>query len=465
MTETQATRRLAGFAAGLAFEDIPDACRERARMFVLDALGIMVAAVDFMRREGQTQLESYIRLVEGTGPATLVGLGRTATPAAAAFFNGTLSEVLDCQDTNLAARIHNGTAAIPVALAIAEERSLGGADVMTALVAGYEVGSRLSLAIQPHHWHRGFQATGTIGTCGAAATAGRLLGFDAARMAHCLGISGFIMPVSNSDNFFKGYSIKPIHGGQAAICGLQAAHLAISGYEAGPLEGEPPRHHAILRTLSDGNPDLTKCTDGFGSVWHSLEVAFKPYPVGLLNVGPIQLALQLRRDPAFDVDAIECIEVATYKEAALFTGQKYTTPESNFIDCHLSLPFCVAVALIDGEVTPRQLLKSRTTDPRIHELAARVHVREEAAMSARYPYVWPATMDIQLVRGERLHAKVEEVEWSPRRPATWEQLVDKFRTVAVPLIGTAQASDVVRLTERLEEIGDIRALTSKLGPG
>src|SRR5262245_37192763 len=177
MPQAQTTRRLAEFAAGLKLTDLPDACRTRARMFVLDALGVMLAAVDFASREGDDQLTQYLRLIEAPGPATLVGLGRTAAPAVAAFVNGTLSELLDCQDTNLPARIHNGTAAIPVALAVAEERGLSGADIMVALIAGYEVGSRLSLAIQPQHWHRGFQATGTIGTSGAAATAGRLLGF------------------------------------------------------------------------------------------------------------------------------------------------------------------------------------------------------------------------------------------------------------------------------------------------
>jgi 2-methylcitrate dehydratase PrpD len=433
-------------------------------MFVLDALGIMVAAVDFMRRQGEDQLEKYMRRVESPGRATLVGLGRTAAPGVAAFFNGTLSEHLDCQDTNLAARIHNGTAAVPVALALAEDRGLSGADILRALIAGYEVGSRLSLAIQPQHWHRGFQATGTIGTSGAAATAGALLGFDADMMAHCLGISGFIMPVSNSDNFFKGYSVKPVHGGQAAACALEAAYLAASGYEAGPLEGEPPRHHAILKTLSDGQPDLAKCTDGLGSVWHTLEVAFKRYPVGLLNVGPIQLALTLRTSPGFDTEKIERIDVTTYKEAALFTGQKYTTPASSFIDCHLSLPFCVAVAVIDGDVSPRQLLSWRTSDTRIHDLARKVVAREDPAMSARYPHLWPAHMEIAFADGRTIDADVDEVDWSPRRPATWPQIADKFRAMAAPLIGSANAEEVIRLAEGLEDLKDISRITSRLGP-
>jgi 2-methylcitrate dehydratase PrpD len=283
-------------------------------------------------------------------------------------------------------------------------------------------------------------------------------------MRHCLGISGFIMPVSNSDNFFKGYTIKPVHGGQAAQVALQSAYLARAGFEAGPLEGEPPRHHAVLRTLSDGNPDLSRCTDDLGAVWHSMEVAFKPYPVGLLNVGAIQLCLSLRREAGFDFPEIERVEVSTYKEAAIFTGQKYTTAESSFIDCHLSLPFCVAISLIDGELTPRQLLRSRTRDPTIHDLASRVHVREDQAMSQRYPHVWPVEVAIRLRDGRVLRAAVEEVGWSPRRPPSWDHVAEKFVIMSEPVIGGSAAHQVTDLIGKLEQIDDIRVITAVLGP-
>jgi len=454
------TAQLAQFAADLRYSDLPDEIQHRSRFFLLDAVGIMLAAVLFHRTDGQSELENFVDLAHTDGPASLIGLGRTSTPSLAALVNGTLSEVLDCQDTNLAARMHNGSAAIPVALALSETGPAMGQEILTAIVAGYEIGARLSLSIQPSHWHRGFQATGTIGSCGATATAGHILGFDARRMQHALGISGFVLPVSNSDNFFKGYSIKPIHGGQAAACALTAAYLAKAGYEAGPLEGEPPRHHAILYTLSDGRPDLGRALSGLGENWETREVGFKPYPVGLLNVGPIQVALELRDQHEIDVRNIDRIEVVTFKEAAQFTGTKYTTPRSNFIDCHLSTPFCVAAALIDGELTLRQLVKSRIADTSIHELASRVTVTENPDMSAMYPRYWPAEMTIHLRQGASVSRRVDEVNWSPRRPPSWQDLCNKFRTMTKGVIRSENAEAVIAEIGRFDQAVSSKRLMS-----
>jgi 2-methylcitrate dehydratase PrpD len=459
-----ATKVLAAFASSLSYNALPIECINRARMFILDAIGIMLAAESFSRANGDNELESFLREAIVPGKATVVGYGMRTSPGLAAFANGTLSEVLDCQDTNLAARMHNGTAAIPAVLALAEINGSPGRDIITAIIAGYEVGARLSLAIQPSHWHRGFQCTGTIGCSGAAAAAGRLLGFDETQMANCLGISGFIMPVSNSDNFFKGYSIKPVHGGAAAQRGIESVQLTRAGFEAGPLEGEPPRYHAVLRTLSDGEPDLAKCLADLGSEWHSLEVAFKPYPVGLLNVGPIQLCLSLRNTPGFSVDQVESVDVATYKEAALFTGQKYTTPETGFIECHLSMPFCVAAALTEGRLTPQTLMKDRISQPDLHELASRVRVVEDPEMSAQYPRYWPAAVCINMRDGTVLSDRVVEVDWSPRRPATWDALCEKFLVMAEPSIGpdnAARAIDMIAAFENLEDITNLMRAVSR----
>lgn len=444
------TQQLAEFAAKLTYADLPGDCTRNSRLFLLDAIGIILAGVSFHRADFQPELEDLVDLSITDGRVTLVGMGRKSNPLLAAFVNGTLSEVLDCQDTNLAARMHNGTATIPAVLALSETLPATGKHILTAIIAGYEIGARLSMSIQPSHWHRGFQGTGTIGTSGATAAAGHILGFDARQMKHALGISGFIMPVSNSDNFFKGYSIKPVHGGQAAACALHAANMAKAGYEAGPLEGEPPRHHAVLFTLGDGQPDFEKALSGLGQRWETLEVGFKPYPVGLLNVGPIQISLQLRRERRIDAANITRIEVKTFKEAALLTGTKYTTPRSSFIDCHLSLPFCVAAAIIDGEMLPRQLLKSRIADPGIHELASRVVVSEMPSMSEMYPRYWPVEMTFHLRDGTSISRRVDEVEWSPRRPASWEDLCKKFMVMAEAAIGKDNAEKAIEEIEKFE---------------
>ena len=186
---------------------------------------------------------------------------------------------------------------------------------MAAVVAGYEVGCRLGKANQPAHWYAGFQITGTYNTCGAAASAGRLLGLDSEEMYAALGISGFIIPVSNGDNVFKGHSIKPIHGGQPAMCGISAAYLAQAGYQAGAARG---RAAALPRAAL--HPRQSGAGPGGGRPGHrralaSLEVGFKPYPVGLFNIGPVEACLAMLDEAPIDVGRIESVQIETYHDA------------------------------------------------------------------------------------------------------------------------------------------------------
>jgi len=455
------TAALAAFAAQLRYGDVPDDVRERCRMSLLDAVGIMLGAVGFARSSGDGTLENYLRATAPAGPATVLGYGLSTSASMAAFANGTLSEVLDFQDSNLWVRSHSGTSVIPVVLALAGSSSRAWEDVVPAIAAGYEVHTRLLLAVQPGHWYKGFQGTGTFGTCGAAAAAGRLLGFDARRMAAALGIAGFVMPVSNGDNQFKGYNVKPVHGGQAAMCGLSSAFMAQAGYLAGPLEGEPPRHHAALHILGEG-VDLARAVERLGELWHAREIAYKPYPIGHLIVGVVELILEMRAEHRIAADEVEGIDVATFEDAVTFTGRKYTAVDSNHVDAHLSIPYCAAAALVDGEMTLRQLLPERLRDPAVHALAARVSVSADAAMTRAFPHEWPAQVVIRLRSGATLSRRVDQVKWSPRRPPALDEIAVKFRELATPVIGGERAARIIEIVGALREASTLDPLTSVL---
>ena len=452
------TKQLANFAATLDHDFLPERVRDLTRLFVLDGLGIMLGAIAFAKRDDDYCLERYLDLAAPDGHVTVVGSDKKTTTMMAAFANGTLSEVLDSQDTNIACRIHNGAAIIPTALAMGEALSSSGRDLMTAIVAGYEIGCRLGLANQPEHWYSGFQITGTYNTCGSAATAGRLLGFDTDEMEAALGISGFIIPISNGDNVFKGHSIKPIHGGQPATCGISAAYLAKSGYRAGPLEGEPPRFHSALYILGNSKPKLSEALRGLGSVWHSLEVGFKPYPVGLFNIGPVEICLDLLAENPIDVSEVDSVEIRTYHDAWKFTGQKYTTTESNYVDAHLSMPYSVAVTLMDGTMSPEQLSKERLSDAAVHELASRVKVVQVEEMNRKYPHEWPVEIMVHLKNGMVRQRRIDQVKWSPRCPPQWEEVTEKFTKLAEPVIGKERVKKTIDFVGALETKSSVTPL-------
>ena len=450
MAQIDVTPRLASFAADLSYEALPPDVVERGRMFLLDGAAVMVAAAGYARENDDRMLVRYLEAAApAAGPSTVVGHGIRTSPMMAAFANGCMMEVLDYSDSNLGNLTHNGTPVLPAALAVAEQVSAPWGDLCAAIVAGYEVHTRLLTTVQPGHWYRGFQSAGTFGTSGAAVAAGRLLGLDAGGIAAALGVSGFIMPVSNGDNEFRGHSAKPVHGGQGATCGVSSALLAQSGYRAGPLEGEPPRYHAALHILSDG-PDLERAIEGFGEKWHSRDVAFKPYPLGHLIVGPVEAVLDLLAEAPIDAGEVDSVDIATYQAAVHGCGKKYSTPESNYVDCHFSMPFCVAATLIEKEMTPRQLRNDFIANPAVHELASRVVVTEDPAMSARFPAEWPLELVVRMSDGTTRSRRIDKVKWSDSRPPAWEELEEKFLMVVSPVLGEAKARSAADLIANLE---------------
>lgn len=440
----EVTSRLAAFAAGVSYKSIPADVRDWSRIFLLDFVGVALGAAHFYKRNGDRLIARYLDAVARPGPCAVLGYGVHTTPTLAAFMNGTLAEALDFQDSNMDVLTHNATPIIPAALAMGEQLKAPWGKVAAGIIAGYEVHSRLLATVQPGHWYRGFQGLGTFGTCGAAVAAGKLLGLNAQALKRALGAAGAIMPVSSSDNVFKAHTMKACIPGQAASCGVSAAYLAQAGFDGAPLEGEPPSYHAPLHTLSDGGPKLELALKGLGEVWHSRRVAFKPYPVGHLIVGPVEIILDILKQRPIDWREVAGVDIITYKHAVFRTG-KYSTPQSTYIDAHFSIPYCVAVTLMDGALTPRQLWKERVRDPKVHELASRVVLTEDPAMSAAYPAKWPVQLTLRLRNGEQITRRVDEVKWSPERPPSFDEIADKFRMCAEPLIGAARTAKAIAM--------------------
>jgi len=240
--------------------------------------------------------------------------------------------------------------------------------------------------------------------------------------------------------------------------------MARAGFTAGPLEGEPPRHHAFMYLMGDGKPDLEKALAAIGSEWHTMRSAFKPYPVGIVIVGPVEICLALLAERKIAPHDIASVTVTTYKEAWHFTGKIYTTPQSSEIECFLSTPFCVAVSLIDGEMTLRQRLESRLRDRATHELASRVVVREDPEMTRRYPNEWPTRLEIRLRDGQTITREVDQVKWSPQRPPTFDELEEKFHSMAETVIGPDKALLAIESIRRIDQLDDLQPLLNLLRP-
>ena len=457
------TSELARFAAELTLDDIPEDVRRLARVCLLDSLGLILAGHAFLEGEGERELGRYLESLTGAEHATALGFHRKGPWFAAAFANGTLVEVLDWQDTTMSARLHSCSGTVPAVLAAAEWNGLGGREMLKAIAIGYEVGARVGVAIQPSHWYNGFQATGTIGAIGGAAAVGSLFGFDASEMANVLGVCGHILPISNGDGVFQGFNTKTIHGGMGAQAAVQAALLTRSGYEAGPLEGLPPRHHGFMNIASD-DIDPSVLSRDLGTEWMARDCSHKAYPVGLLNIGPVEVTSQLVGEYGIRPDQVDEVDVTSYSETLHFVGTHYTSTESTFADCYLSLPYTVAATICDGGFGVDQLRKRRIGDPVVHELASRVRVHADEEMDSLYPKEWPVLVEIKLKDGRRVSKRLDRVIGCPHRPMTDDELSSKFLGNAEPLLGAERAEAVQQRCMDLENLDHADELVKLLGP-
>ena len=222
------TEKLAVFASDLEYEDLPAAVIERTKMLILDITGIMVRA-----RHDAESTASLIRAVSRLdldgGSCSVLGDSATYTPPAAALINGTLAHSLDFDDTHAEGSLHSSAPIVPAALAAAEISSASGRDLITAVVAGFEIQIRLSMALNPvEHYERGFHPTATCGVFGAATAASKLLGLGAADIQSAFGIA--LSQAAGSMEFLAdGAWTKRSHVGQAAQKGQMCDVMAGKG--------------------------------------------------------------------------------------------------------------------------------------------------------------------------------------------------------------------------------------------
>lgn len=445
-----AAQILGEFASALTIDAIPTTVREQARTALMDTAGVVIgaAALD----EAQPLL-AYIDEAGGRPEASVVGLGRQTSLRWAAFGNAWLADLLDYEDTLKHSSIHPSATVMPAALAVGERDGLSGAEILTAIIAGYEVGNRLARAVIGQG-ERGFLATGTSGALAAAAAAGRALNLTADQLTNAICIAGFVLPISGADTLWDGYSAKPIHAATAAATGMEAALLAKRGFTGGPLEGGK-RGLGYFKMVSDSIIE-SEITDGLGEQFTLGNCSFKAYPTCGHTHGAVDVAIELAPQVRGRLDQVQRVTIRTYGRIIDSVGCVYTDTSSTLTQCQFSLPYTVAAALMDGEMTTRQLSAARRTDPAVHALAARVHTIEDPAMSARYPATFPYSAEVELTGGETLTASVEFPRGMPQRPFTVAELRAKFDALVEPVLGRHGALGLAGQIERIEQADGFR---------
>ena len=447
------TQQLAEFVAALRFEALPADVVAQACHVVLDAVGCAAAAW----REDPRKARIAAALVEefqAAEQATVIGAGRTHA-ALAALANGMLVNAADNDDTHKRALIHVGSVVVPAALAVSEARGLGGPDLIAAVVAGYEVAARVGMAVMPSHY-RFWHSTATNGTFGAAAAAARAMGLDAAGVRAALGFAG--TQAAGLNTFFEtGDDSKSLHPGKAGMNGVLAARLAALGATSPPTVLE---HAKGYLAAYSAEPKPERLTDGLGRRWEILENGFKFYPSILASHSPIGATLELVRRHPIAPERIRHITNHTYGTVRSHFSSKAV--ESSMA-ARLSVPYCIAVAAVDREVTQLQFRPERFGDPLVRRVLERTEVVADPALDALYPEKFPARVVIEMDDGARHEASVMYPKGDPRDPLSAAELDAKFLDNARGLLAEGEARALAGAIRALPRAASVRDLARRLG--
>ena len=347
MAQFQPTRALAGFAANLDGARLPAAVREKLGWLLLDYLRVCSIGA---RLPWSDWARAYAEGVARPGASRVLFTADALNPEHATFVNVAFGSSFDADDTHVGAMLHPGVAAWAAAFAIAEHVGAAGPDVVAAVAAGYETTIRIGLSVQPSHFKRGFQSTGTCDVFGAAAAAGRLLfpGRDAERrILEALGLAGGY-PSGIAQFYFSGASAKRIQAAHAAQSGVAAALLAQQGFAGPPdiIEGAGGFARAYADEFNGG-----AIAEGLGERFHLMDVLVKSHAAAARVAAGIDAMLALRAEHRFAATDIDSIALGIPR---VIEGRLTNRHPADLQAAQMCLPFSVAlaakVALVPGEV-------------------------------------------------------------------------------------------------------------------
>lgn len=448
--------QFAAWVSGLRFADLPPDVVEQAKQAVADTVGVMVAGAATAR------VAPYRRLVgDGTadGPATITGEQAGFRSQDAAFVNAIYAHSSELDDIFLAAGGHPGVVTVPAALATAEQLDGSGADLLTAVVAGYEIMHRSINPIFPHTQRRGFQGTGLAGPFGSAAVAGSLRGLDARTLANAFGIAGCsssgLMEYDQS-----GGESKRLYAGLGSRAGIEAAALAADGV-TGPLtiyEGRRGVFHAFA-----DHADIERATEGLGAGYRiATHRHVKPYPVVASIHGALDALRVLVPKP---VPSSEIRRVTiTVPQLALSHGGAIRVP-TDTLSAQFSFAYAVAVWVLTGTVDVHWFEdEAFRGSSEVAAVCALVEVVADTQLE-RDAQQGGGTVRVEFADGRAETASRPIPSGRPDNPLTAEERRDRFARLTRPSLGAARADELYAALAALDTAPSVAGVTALLRKG
>lgn len=448
------TEQLAQFVADLSSEEIPAEVTNRAAMLTLDLWGNMVRARNDAAST-ECVLAAATDLGLGHGPCLVVGGGETVSPAGAAFLNGTFAHTLDFDDTHALGSLHPSAPVIPAALAAAQMTRCNGRTLLTGIIAGYEVGCRLSQALVPSdHYDRGFHPTATAGIFAAAAAAAKIFDFDRAKVSAAFGAA--LSHAAGTMQFLENGSWnKRTQIGGAAMNGLLAACLARRGFigAAKAIEGQ----YGFLKAYAPKSvPE--RAIAGLGREWETLRIGVKPYPSCRMTHAPIDILLDQVRNHQLKAEAVQEVRIGLSNKGIDLVGapQDRKRRPRHVVDGQFSMHFSAAVVLLEGRFGWDDYA-NHIGNSITEALADRIIVEHDAEVEDAYPAHLSGSVSIRTAQGNIRHF-ARDPRGEPDLFPTEAEFTEKFTALAERYLGVQRTAQVARTILGLWDVDDLTKL-------
>jgi len=444
-----ATSAIVSFTSGLRYADLSDEVRYYARRHLLDTIGVMIAgAPGDVAINAETMLAG-VRAASGNIPVP--GRSKRHDILDAAFLGGTAAHGIELDDGYRVGSAHCGCTVVPAALSVGYERGISGAQLVEAVVAGYEVAICVARACAPDLRQRGFHPTSAVGPLGTAVAIAKIKGLTAQQTADALGIAA-----SAAAGLFAfvngGADIKRLHAGHASREGIQAALLAEIGVQGPPNVVEA--RDGFMQAFAFGRADKARAIALPPAAQFGITDCYiKPYACCRHIQPAVEALFGLMNDEKIDAEDITKLDVETYRIAA----EHAHTGWDDYASAQLSFPYLMGLAARFRGIKVEHFNEQTRNDPAFGEFARRLTITAPPEIDGLYPRLRPARVTVTTPKGKFVR-QADEALGSRIVPLDDAGLEAKFIELVEPVLGSARAKSLVNQLWDVEALQDIRPL-------
>ena len=447
---SEAAARLARFVTGVSISDLGEDIVQHTIRVIRDTIGVMLAGSTLPEVSGLAEMG---KVLSAPGHASLMGRQETWSPPFAALVNGAGAVSLELDEGSQYAVNHPSVHIFPAALALSEELGKSGADLIEAFVAGYEVAVRVGRAT---HLRDAVHPFGTHTILGGAATAAKLMGFDEEPTAQALDLAAGLCIASSQTAANSGASVRNLVTGLTNHHGLLAPMLIRAGHT-----GEPGALKVVFGRILGDSFSEDRLGEDLGKEFYITRNYFKLHACSRWNHAAIEAVSSLMERSFFRPEEVEKITVWTYDPA---TRLSWSKPMNGYAAKH-SIPFNVAARIVRKSNDLDVYMDEAVSDPVIQNMTARIDVREDPSLTAMLPHVRPARVEVTLKSGKVLEETVDRPRGGFDRPYPEDELIGKFRRLALTVIPGDLLEELERSIVSLPGLENVRALSPLLQGG